>query len=376
MSHPPRWEPCVSYRAAAAEEFVRDYFGQADRKIKLVAGAGFDPRSTWFPKRLAEAAGNRVSAFFLREERASPQPEYVRKAEANELELRKLIPACGVEKFDIFDIDNAPVGGRRATVLLSQRLAADGATDLIVDASALSVGVFFPVGKFCYQLAEAAKGLNFHLVVLDDPATDTAVRAEPCGKATPLHTFQGGLNLDALTDAAKLWLPQLGPGKQEVLKLVHQLIKPHAVCPILPFPARHPRFPDQLIEEFGELFEAISDPFETTWQVDSRDLVYAHEKSPVDLYRTILRIDDARSQVFNDMGKSQLILSPVGSKALALGILMAALDRDFSVVAVESISYTADSNVLDGAVGLDSELVHIWLHGDAYGTSDKEGRRK
>src|SRR4051812_31904005 len=66
MSRPPLWEPCVSHRAAAAEQFVRDYFGQADRKIKLIAGAGFDPRSTWFPKRLAEAAGARVSAFFLR----------------------------------------------------------------------------------------------------------------------------------------------------------------------------------------------------------------------------------------------------------------------------------------------------------------------
>jgi hypothetical protein len=366
----------VSHRAAAAAEFVRAYFGQADRKIKLVAGAGFDPRSTWFPKLLAEAAGNRVSGFFLREERPSPPPEYVRKADANEQELRKLIPACRVENLDIFDIDNAPVGGRRAIVLLNQNLTLDGVTDLILDASALSVGVFFPIGKYCYQLACQGQRLNFHLVVVDDPSTDMAVRAEPCGKATPLHTFQGGLNLDALTEAAKLWLPQLGPRKQEVLRLVHQLVKPHAVCPILPFPASHPRFPDQLIEEFGELFEAISDPFETTWQVDSRDLVYAHEKSPVDLYRSILRIDDARRTVFRDMGDSQLILSPVGSKALALGILMASLDRDFSVVSVESISYKVDAAVLNVPVGSGSELVHIWLHGEAYGASNKEVDRK
>jgi hypothetical protein len=349
-----------------AEHFVRSYFGQNDRRIALIAGAGFDPRSTSFPKLLASCAGSRVSGLFLREDRPSSPPDFVRRAQANEEELRKLVPASSVERFDVFDIDSAPVGGRRATILLNQKLGINGVTDLVLDVSALSIGVFFPIGRYCHELASKQDRLNLHLVVLDDPATDMTIKAEPCGKASPLHTFQGGLNLDSSTEAAKLWLPQLGPGKQEVLRLVHQLVKPHAVCPILPFPAGHPRFPDQLIEEFGELFEAISDPFQTTWQVDSRDLVYAHEKSPVDLYRSILRIDDARGAVFEAMGGSRLILSPVGSKALALGILMAALERDFAVVSVESIAYKVEVGTLDAPVGVGSELVHIWLHGEAY----------
>jgi hypothetical protein len=207
------------------------------------------------------------------------------------------------------------------------------------------------------------------LLVLDDPATDAAIEASPCGKASPLHTFHGGLNLDKFTDAARLWLPQLGHGRREVLKLVHQLIKPHAVCPILPFPATHPRSPDRLIEEYGNLFEAVTDPFETTWHVDARDLVYAHEKSPIDLYRTILRIDDARRRVFAETGGSQVILSPVGSKALALGMFMAALERDFAVVSVESIAYKAGPEVLTAPAASTGEFVHIWLHGEAYASA-------
>ena len=133
------------------------------------------------------------------------------------------------------------------------------------------------------------------------------------------------------------------------------------VCPILPFPAARPRLPDELIEEYAE-------ELQTSWQVDARDLVYADEKSPVDLYRTILRIDNARRRVFAEVGGSQIILSPLGSKALSLGALMAALERDFTVMYVEAIGYVVDFARLDARLPEPpGELVHLWLHGDAYG---------
>jgi hypothetical protein len=359
----PRWERCINHRGVPAEAFAREYLA-SDRRPLVVAGGGFDPRSTRLAKLVAETAGKHASAVLLREQRPDARPELVARADANVATLRGLIPATTVEEFDIFDIDNAPVGGRRATAAISKVIRLDGVTDVILDGSALSVGVLFPVAKYCYQLA-AQQGINFHVFVVDDPSIDAAIEAAPCGKASPLHSFQGRISLNDSAEAARLWLPQLGPGRREVLKLVHQLVQPHAVCPILPFPATHPRSPDRLIEEYGDLFEAVSDPFQPTWQVDSRDLVYAHEKSPVDLYRTILRIDDGRRRVFEQTGGSHLILSPLGSKALALGILMAALERDFAVVSVESIAYKADPGVLSSMPGGAAEFVHIWLHDTA-----------
>ncbi len=366
MTARPRWDRCVSHRGQEADAFIRDYFSQTNRESKLIAGAGFDPRSTRFAEFLAAVAGDRVSGIFLREQRPDPPPELVKKAEHNEERLRELIPSCSVERFEIFDIE-APVGGRRATSVLNSKLSLDRVTDIIVDCSALSVGVFFPIVKYCFERAHSFdKHMNLHLLVLDDPMTDGAIKASPCHRASPLHSFQGRLNLDAFAGAAKLWLPQLGRGRREVLRLVHQYVNPHAVCPILPFPAAHPRHPDELIEEYGDLFEAISDPLKKTWQVDARDLVYAHEKSPLDLYRTILRIDDARRRVFEQTGGSQVILSPVGSKALALGMLMAAIERDFAVVSVESIAYKPDSLLFEEQPDSRGEFVHIWLCGEAY----------
>lgn len=366
MNKRPRWDPCVSHRGASAESFVHEYFGQPDRIPLLIAGAGFDPRSTRLAELLAIAAGNRLSGFFLRENRPSPRADLVAQADANEAILKQFVPKSSVEQFDVFDIDNAAVGGRRAVALLNQRLSLGNTTDLVLDCSALSIGVFFPLAKYCSERnVGPSRHLNLHLIVLNDPAVDAAVEHSPCGKAATLHGFQGRLNTEAATTAARLWLPQLGPTKREVLRLVHQFVKPHAVCPILPFPAMHPRTPDSLIEEYGDLFESIADSFQTTWHVDDRDLVYAHEKSPLDLYRTILRIDDGRRGVFEQTGGSQIILSPVGSKAVALGMLMAALDRGFAVVSVESIAYKPNPEIF-ASPSKDGEFVHIWLQGDVY----------
>jgi len=359
MSRVVRWDRCINHRGTAADAFLREYFGGQDRKIGLIAGAGFDPRSARVAESLSEIAPGRVRALFLREERPAPSGILVSSANENDRRLREMYPQAEVERFEIFDaVDNAPIGGRRVIAVLQNHLSLDGLSDLVIDCSALSVGVCFSITKYYYKLA-GDRTLNIHLLVVDDPATDGAIETTHCGQPNSPHGFQGSWRLDEWSNAAKLWIPQLGQGKLSVLELVHQFVAPHAVCPILPFPSSAPRFADRLIEEYGALFES-------TWQVDSRDLVYAHEKSPVDLYRTILRIDDGRSRVFAKMGGSQVILSPVGSKALSLGTLMAALERDFAVVLVESLVYNANPSVLAVQAAPRGELVHIWLHGDAY----------
>jgi hypothetical protein len=362
MSTSLRWEPCVNHRGEAAEAFVHDYFAMSDRKVGLIAGAGFDPRSAIVPELLATAAPNRVRGMFLREERPSPHASLLSSAEGNVARLKTLLPDSQVESFEIFDKDDtAPVGGLRVIALLRQKFDLTGLTDLVIDCSALSIGVCFSITKYCDEFAAARSApLNIHVLVLDHPSTDGAFHAAHCGRPGSPHGFKGEWQLDKWSKAAKLWMPQLGRGKRAVLEAVHKFVAPHAVCPILPFPAVNPRSPDRLIEDYGELFHP------SAWDVDSRDLIYAHEKSPVDLYRTILRIDDARQRVFAGTGGSQLILSPVGNKALALGMLMAALERDFAVVLIESLVYNPAPAVLNMKTIHRGELVHIWLHGEAY----------
>ncbi|MCY3810627.1 MAG: hypothetical protein OXH15_02405, partial [Gammaproteobacteria bacterium] len=141
------------------------------------------------------------------------------------------------------------------------------------------------------------------------------------------------------------------------LERLYDFVEPHDTCPILPFPARQPRLGDILAEEY--LAE-----FENAWTVDTRNIMYADEGDPLDLYRTILRLGDFREKVFAESGGSVLVLSPLGSKVMALGALMAALERDLPVAHIEPISYQIN-DALPTAV-TDPDIIHIWLEGDVY----------
>ncbi|MEZ5319716.1 MAG: hypothetical protein R2752_20110 [Vicinamibacterales bacterium] len=102
---------------------------------------------------------------------------------------------------------------------------------------------------------------------------------------------------------------------------------------------------------------------ESTWSVDPRNLVHASDEEPLDLYRTILRIDSLRRPVFEETGGSMIVLSPMGSKVLALGALLAALERDLPVAHLEAISYEL-MEMPD--VATSPNLIHLWLEGEVY----------
>ena len=154
-------------------------------------------------------------------------------------------------------------------------------------------------------------------------------------------------------------MPQLARGRRATLQRIHNFVDPHDVCPILPFPSARPRLGDELAEHF--LTE-----LESGWRVDLRNVVYAAEDDPLDLYRTILRIDDLRKPVFEEVGGSLLVLSPIGSKILALGALMAALERNLPVVYLEAIGYEMNGTQQDELFRATSNLIHVWLEGEVY----------
>ena len=368
------WEPCIYHRADHAEEFLQGYLAEPSRTVLLVAGAGFDPRSIRLSSLLSEAICKSAQVVLIREERPNPSPKLVQRAVRHRDMLMAKFPNAQERIVQIFARDNAVIGGREGVRLMNSQ-SLDGVTDIIIDMSALSIGVAFPIIKhFIERLRnEPQAAVNLHVVAFHQPPIDEIVSSNPSDTVGPIHGFRGGLGLDEKSNAAMLWMPQLVRGKRPVLNRIFQMLrnvqKDAVVCPILPFPSSRPRLPDELIEEYAE-------ELQSSWSVDVRDLVYADEKSPLDLYRTILRIDDARRRVFESVGGSQIILSPIGSKALSLGALMAALERDFTILHVEAIGYTLDTSQAD-AVTSTAELVHIWLYGDAYGTRvGKEAEQK
>ena len=356
MGHEHRWDPCIAHRDADVDRFLTHHFAQPDRNVLLVAGAGFDPRARAVAARLG-ASNPLVRALLVKEERPDPPQDQVERAVANTAALLATAAEWCVESIDIFGSDGAVIGGRNIINVLSQQ-GLVGVTDVVVDISALSVGTSFPIIRyFVERIVRGNETVNLHLLVAHDPRLDADIRSKPSDTPGYVHGFRGRSTLFDAAEAARLWLPQLTTGRRRALGRLYDFIDPHDTCPILPFPASNPRLGDTLAEEY--LTE-----LEDTWSVDTRNIVYADEGDPLDLYRTILRLDDLRQPVFAETGGSMLILSPLGSKVMALGALMAALERDLPVAHVESLGYDLEASVPEQIDQPD--LIHVWLEGEVY----------
>lgn len=354
------WNRCISHSGDDVAGFAKVHFGEPHRKTLLIAGAGFDPRAKAVAETLVSAS-NALSAILVREERPGADPALRVLADANAADLVSLMPGAKVEAVDIFAADGAAVGGRAVVTKLNSIVKLADYTDVVVDFSALSIGIAYPTTRFLIESLRASGPSdsgkpNVHVMVSDCPDVDSAITSVSSDKIEAIHGFKGEFSLGARTSSAKLWLPQLRPDKRLVLGRIHRFVDPADVCPVLPFPSRSPHSADNLIEQFRE-------EFESTWAVDAHDIIYAHEKDPLDLYRAILDIDDVRERVFREVGGSLTILSPSGSKVLSVGALMAAVERNFPVIYCEALSYSLKGEQMSQHK---SELMHVWLLGEAY----------
>ncbi|MGY4645034.1 hypothetical protein [Cellulomonas sp. URHB0016] len=153
-----------------------------------------------------------------------------------------------------------------------------------------------------------------------------------------------------------LWMPLIAPGRKAVLASLNEYIRPDEVCPVFPFPARDPRTGDNLLHELLGSDAPIPD-------VEPRSIVYADEGDPLDLYRAIVRLNGLRVQVFDEMGGSRLVVSPLGSKIMAVGVLLAAIELNLAVMYREDFSY--EYNEKDRPES-GPTLAHVWLEGEPY----------
>jgi hypothetical protein len=346
-----RWRECTKFEDEAMRRFVQEYFGRADRSILLVAAAGFDERSTVIPGVLANAAAARTRLIALREERRRPDAELVASGDANLAGLQRAFPNTEVIQFEIFADDLAVIGGRRIVRDLS-RVDLTGVTHIVLDVSALSVGVYYPAFALLFEIAKTHK-INLQVAFALSPRHDDDVDLTFSDKVGHPHGF--GFEFEMLTtrrpNEGRLWLPQLARGGRPALDLIHQSIEPDDVCPILPFPAVDPRAADIMADHFVNEIEG-------DWGGELGQMIRASDSNPLDLYRSVVRLNDERRHLFGD-NPSTLILTPMQSKAPGVGMLLSAVELQLPVVYVESASYKRRNR----AAGIEPRLILLWVHG-------------
>tara|TARA_R110000782_G_scaffold265178_1_gene358739 strand:- start:9328 stop:10425 length:1098 start_codon:yes stop_codon:yes gene_type:complete len=356
------WDNCITNFDDAVGEFVGDYFATTSRRVLLVAAAGFDPRSQRVAQLLAHTLGNRLSAVFIREERPGAADELIEKANQNETDLKAIVPDAVILKVDVFANDGAPVGGTRIVSQLGECPVADDVTDVILDLSALSIGIGFPAAKMLLEDCEGASNRAFHLMIVSNPEMDDQISNIPSSRAGPVKGFSPPVEGDE-QELAQIWIPQLSRGHTSALTQIGAAIgRFYKICPLLPFPARNPRRTDDLLSEYRA---ALVDE----WEVDPRDIVYASERNPLDCYRTLSTLKTRFDRTMKGTYEPRMVLSPIGSKVLAAGALMAAIEHDMAVHYLETENYFIRPDPIPD--GLPEMMVHLILSGPFYASYDE-----
>lgn len=370
MREEGRYSECVMHRPDEAPQFFESYF--KGRRVLLIGGAGFDPRACIAAQQL-HRSGAELEVHLIREHRPGPTDALTAAADENLARFEALTGEFQKTDVEIFGDDGAIVGGRRAATTVSA-LDLSPYGDVIVDISALSIGTSFPIVRLLVQqFSHTEEPRNLHVTVAHDPRIDARITRTAGDRPGWVHGFSGTTGVDRDHNPARLWMPQLASGAQPELRRIYDFVDPDDTCPILPFPARDPRLADDLALEYRE--ELLG-----TWQVDVRNIVYADEDDPLDVYRTILRIDDLRKPVFHGSGGSATIVSPTSSKLTALGALMASIERDLPVAYLEAEGYELAPQLArlpaSNKNSAEPGLMHLWLEGEAYASGRPALRRE
>ncbi len=354
----PHWDNCIAHFEDDVARFASEYFADQSRHCLFVAAAGFDPRSRHVAHMLSAELGDRVTGFFIREERGKPDAALVAAADENERRLRSIMPKSTVRPIPIFGDDDAPIGGAGIAKALTGFSVPEEVTDVVLDLSALSIGVGFPAAKILLTECEKNPARSFHLMMASDPDLDDRISSEPGDRPIVVRGFTGSEHLSGMRPVAKMWVPQLAKGRGGALDAISNFVGDcYKICPMVPFPSKDPRRADALLAEHQSRLV-------NEWLVDPRDLVYVSERNPLDTYRTLSTLTHRFRDTVKEVFEPQIYLSPIGSKVMAAGALMAAIEHDLTIQYLETVRYEFSSV---SSVESPPQVVHLLLSGPAYG---------
>jgi len=331
--------------------------------VCLITGIGFDPRCrTALDQLLAVGRLEQISVLGFRFRTAldllEPARELNQYGEANlQAILGTGVRNLGVGEIQLQDENRFTAGGPNAVrYVASQIEALRTFRHVVVDISGMPRSVFYPTISYLCNRADQGIVKNLHIVVSQSAEIDTAIQLSEFGSADFIHTFR-------LTRKEKLvWLPVIGSRERDRIVKIHNQIKDDCIeiCPILPFPAKPLRKPDDVLIENSEvLFQELA--------ITPTNILLCDEANPFDIYRKIVGLHDYYTGKLSALvGGVTTVISPLSSKLLSLGALFAAIERKLPVSYVEAGLYNLAPAAMDVFRGVQIAPVEIWLTGEPY----------
>jgi hypothetical protein len=348
--------------AGMAECWSRD----RDDPILFIAGSGFDPRATCVLDRLTGLTCRRVDLALIGVPEDSTDLAVRPRSENNRLRLTGVAEATGgkVELHEARQLEDP----RSLGPVISRSFQRSGTLDrygeVIVDVSAMPRSVFFPLIRGVLVRAhlpaadERHWGGDLHVAVCENPQADSSILESGTSEAAPIGGFRAVPD-EAEGQRTTIWVPVLGEEQVVRVERLNRELAYDEICPVLPSPSEDPRRADRLMLEYRQLLiEEI--------EIERLNIIYAHERNPFDLYRTIGRLHDRYRLALEHLGPVSMVLSSHSSKLLSVGVLLAAYDQGLEVQHVSPTLYSLREDTDTDALRDFDEIYDIWLTGEPY----------
>lgn len=328
-----------------------------DKRTLLVCGAGFDPRTLDVPRRIASEGLSVLDVLALRPGAGGEHADASKVAEANESELLELFGAR-LTVVDAPPVEDPAAAGTKLIRLLQGDHHVLEYETVIVDMSGLPSSMSFSLLQlFLNQSAAVPKqGDRFVgdllVTVSQDTSTDNRIVASGLDSPGYLSSFA---RLPE-NQGTRIWVPVLGAGASEELKALATHLEPSEICPVVPFPAKNPRMADELLIEHRDLLVG-------ELQFETRNILYASERNPFDLYRQLVWLAKRYREALKPLGEAILVASEHTSKILSLGVLLAAHEANIVIGHVRATAYRLDG---DEPPDRAPSISTAWLVGQPY----------
>lgn len=364
-----RWDPYIFKQGLEFDSFWREYVAQDSKRYLFLLGRGFDPRALSALKKIL-SFGAQIDVWLLAFDNGFEDSE--RRIELTRQNLSELEGLAGVARIQEIEIVLGRSGQGNATsrnvkYALSTAGELNDYTDVVVDISAMPRMVALTSVTFLLRKLDALAentDVNLHVTTAESVSADIgAARGTLRDDVTNVVGFSGRLGGESTDQIPRVWFPVLGEQQGIRLNRIRDSLNPDEICPIIPFPTREPRRGDEIIREHRQqLFE--------DFQVEPGNILRASEYNPFEAYKQVFWAMDRYRRALGELGGCKAFVSPLSSKLLSIGALLACYDHLYGAIGGERMSvgilYVETADYSDPMIddSTEFELSSMWLRGD------------
>jgi len=366
-----RWDPYLLFADGEFDSFWREHLRARERKLLIVLGRGFDVRALEATKRIKQS-GAAPDIWLLGFDNGLQDSEL--RTAMTQQNVNDLEALCGADRISTLDIRiGAPAVGnatsnntRRAIMRAGSIEAYD---DVVIDISAMPRMVALTtIAKMIHDLDEiestTGRSINLHVTTAESVSADLkAQRGTLSEDVTTVVGFSGHLTAQGTENVPRVWFPVLGENQTDRLFKIQENLDPDEICPVVPFPSREPRRGDEIIDQHRQV---LFDDF----QAEPRNILRASEYNPFEAYKQLFAAMDRYRRALKELGGCKAFVSPVSSKLLSVGGLLACYDHLHGKIEgsrlmvgipyVETAVY--GDPIVDGEI--QTELYAMWIRGE------------